>query len=69
VDTPYAAKTDAHGAAVIEDAPDGPASVQVWHPYIRGGRDLSRQTNIPARSVTMKITADVHAPPMRKGMY
>jgi plastocyanin len=69
VDTPYAAKTDAHGTAVIVDAPDGPASVEVWHPYIRGGRDLSRQTNIPARSVTMKITADVHAPPMRKGMY
>lgn len=69
VDTPYAAKTDAHGAAVIPDAPSGPASVRVWHPYIKGGRDLSRETNVPDRSVTMKIAAEVHAPPMRKGMY
>lgn len=69
VDTGYAARTDAHGAAVIADAPEGAASVRVWHPYIKGGRDLSRETNIPGRSVTMKITAEVHAPPMRKGMY
>jgi plastocyanin len=69
VDTPWAGKSDAHGAVVIHDVPQGAASVEVWHPYIKGGRDLRRETNIPDRSVTMKIAADVHAPPMRGGMY
>ena len=69
VDTGYAAKTDAHGAAVIADVPDGAASVRVWHPYIKGGRDLSREASIPTGALTLKIAADVHAPPMRKGMY
>jgi plastocyanin len=35
VDTPYAAKTDAQGRAVIHNAPAGLGRVQVWHPYLR----------------------------------
>ena len=69
VDTPWAGKTDARGAVVIHDAPAGPATVEVWHPYIKGGRDLVRQTTLPAAAITMKVVADVHAPPMRGGMY
>jgi plastocyanin len=68
VDTPYAAKTDAHGVATI-DAPEGAASIEVWHPYIKGGKDVARQATIPAGAMTLKVAADVHAPPMRKGMY
>lgn len=33
VDTPYALKTDADGRAVLSDAPDGPLSITLWHPY------------------------------------
>jgi len=35
VDTPYAAKTDAAGEAVIHDAPPGPAVVRIWRPYLK----------------------------------
>lgn len=69
VDTPYAARTDGSGAAVIDDVPDGAATVRVWHPYIKGGRDVAREAAIPAGALTMKVAADLHAPPMHKGMY
>lgn len=69
VDTPYAAKSDARGAAVIHDGPDGPVTVEVWHPYIKGGRDVARTVTAPDGPMTVKVVADIHAPPMRKGMY
>lgn len=69
VDTPYAAKSDARGAAVIHDAPDGAVTVEVWHPYIKGGHDVSRALTAPAGPLTVKVVAEVHAPPMRRGMY
>lgn len=69
VDTPWAAKTDARGAVIIHDVPQGAATVQVWHPYIKGGREVTRQAAIPGGAMAMKVAADVHAPPMRGGMY
>jgi len=69
VDTPWAAKSDGRGAAVIHDAPDGPVTIEVWHPYIKGGRDVARAVTAPAGPLTVKMVADVHAPPMRRGMY
>lgn len=68
VDTPYAAKSDARGAVVIHDVPDGQVTVEVWHPYIKGGRDVARLVTAPHGPLTVKVVADVHAP-MRKGMY
>jgi hypothetical protein len=35
VTTPFAAKTDAHGRAVIGDVPGGSATLTVWHPLER----------------------------------
>src|SRR5579872_6506196 len=35
VDTPYAAKTDASGQAVIRGVPAGDWPMQVWRPYLR----------------------------------
>ena len=36
VDTPYAAKTDAQGMAVIHGVPAGAQPVKVWRPYHEG---------------------------------
>jgi hypothetical protein len=63
VDTPYAAKTDAHGAAVIHDLPAGPAELAVWHPYLRGGRDLTRAIAAPAGAGVLAVTVAVELKP------
>jgi len=69
VDTPYAAKSDARGAAVIQDVPEGAVTVEVWHPYIKGGHDVARVVTATSGPLTVKMVVDVHAPPMRGGMY
>jgi plastocyanin len=49
VDTPYAAKTQPSGAAVIRDLPPGPAVVTVWHPDSRAANGESvRRITVPA---------------------
>lgn len=35
VDTAFAAKTGKDGRVVLHGAPDGPARLTVWHPYLR----------------------------------
>ena len=67
VDTPWAAKTGANGEAVIPDAPAGAVTVAVWHPYLKGGRDLTRQ--LASASGAVKVTADLRAPAARRHGY
>lgn len=67
VDTPWAAKTGADGSAVIKDAPDGAVTVAVWHPHLKGAADVTRQ--LASGSGTVKMTADLHAPPMQRHGY
>ena len=67
VDTPWAAKTGADGQAVIRDAPSGAVTVAVWHPYLKGGRELTRQ--LASGSGAVKMTADLRVPPMRRHGY
>jgi plastocyanin len=67
VDTPWAAKTGANGEAVIEDAPSGAVSVAVWHPYLKGGRDLTRP--MASASGALKVTAELRAPAARRSGY
>jgi plastocyanin len=69
VDTPYAAKTDAAGEALIRDLPPGPATLSVWHPYLRGGKDLTRDIVAPAGGSAMTVTVELKAPPMPHGGY
>lgn len=40
VDTPWAAKTDATGAATIKDAAEGKVKVTVWHPYAKAKEQM-----------------------------
>lgn len=67
VDTPYAARTGPDGQVVIADAPAGAATLSVWHPYLKGGRDLTRQ--LASAAGTVKVTADLRAPATRRHGY
>ena len=71
VDTPFAAKSGVRGDVVIRDLPAGPATVTVWHPYlkVRGG-ELTRQITVPASgTVNLAVPAELRTPPLRHGGY
>jgi hypothetical protein len=71
VDTPYAAKTDAHGNASLRDVPAGPQAVTVWRPYLHApGNALHLTVQSPRQGVAaLAVIADVRAPPRMHGMY
>jgi hypothetical protein len=69
VDTPYAAKTDAAGEAVLHNLPAGTVSLAVWHPYLRGGHDLVREIDTPAGGATVTVRVDLVPAPMAHGGY
>jgi hypothetical protein len=70
VDTPYAAKTEAAGEAVIRNLPAGAATLSVWRPYLKGSGDVTVQiTAPPAGAMTVTVTADARPAPMRHGGY
>jgi plastocyanin len=65
VDTPYAAKTNAQGVAVLEHVEAGRTTLSVWQPYLKG-RDNQTSTAIvvPAQAEASEtVTADVRPPP------
>jgi plastocyanin len=67
VDTPYAAKTDAQGRAVLRDLPAGAAAVSVWHPHLKAPRnELTLQSQA---GQTLAVTATLRAPPARRSGY
>jgi plastocyanin len=69
VDTPYAAKSGANGIALVRDLPPGPATVTVWHPYLKApGGELTRRVTIPASgSLTLALNLDVRTSRLRPG--
>ena len=71
VETPYAAKTDAAGEAVIHGVPAGATNVRVWHPYLRAAQNAVTTTVLAPRqgAIHVGITAPVNAPPERRRMY
>jgi len=70
VDTPYAAKSDASGAAVFRGLPNGAAVVRIWHPYMRApNNEVVRQLNLREGAVTEAVAVDLRTPPTRSGVY
>ena len=71
VETPYAAKTDASGQAVIHGAPAGAVNLRIWHPYLKAPANTlaSSATVPPAGTGHATVTADLRAPPDRHRMY
>lgn len=64
VDTPFAAKTDAGGNALIRNAPPGGATLRIWHPYMRGkGNEVARAIALPRQgAMSQTVAVDVRAP-------
>jgi plastocyanin len=71
VDTPFAAKTDATGQAVVHGLPAGPIQLHIWQPYLKApGNEIVRAAVAPASGVTREaIQIDVRAAPDRRGAY
>jgi hypothetical protein len=69
VDTPFAAKTDASGNAVIRGAPNGRAKLSVWHPYGRPPAGVVRTLAVAPGAHRQDFTLDVRPPPRRGHGY
>lgn len=69
VDTPWAAKTDASGNAVLHGAPAGRAKLSVWHPYGKPAQGVASQVTVAAGGLRQAVTLDVRPPPQRPHGY
>jgi plastocyanin len=71
VDTPYAAKTDAAGNAVIHGVPAGAQPVKVWHPYLRApGNALAFTAAVPKDGAFRQaLTGQLRAPAEQRRLY
>src|SRR5436190_8515169 len=55
-DSAWTARTNAQGMAVFGDAPNAPARLTVWHPYLRAPGGMVQQAVSPAqRSASFQI--------------
>jgi plastocyanin len=70
VDTPFAAKTDEKGQAVLRGLPPGRAEVRVWHPYMKAqNNEISRALTVAAAGGREAVQIDVRGAPDRRGAY
>ena len=61
-DSAWTARTNAQGIASFGDAPNAPARVTVWHPYLRAPGGLIQQAVAPSqRSLSFQVR--LRAPP------
>ncbi|HEY5008597.1 MAG TPA: methylamine utilization protein [Caulobacteraceae bacterium] len=66
VDTPYAAKTDAAGRAVIAEAPDGPGVLAIWQEDLKApGNAISRPLTVHG-VMRQALTLDLRPHPAMK---
>jgi plastocyanin len=54
-DTPYTAKSGAHGEVVLENVPPGPGTLTVWQPFLKARR------NEKTEAVTVPAQGQAHA--------
>ena len=67
-DSAFTAKTDGHGVVTFADAPDQPARLTVWHPYLRApGNSVGKA--IPAGDRGESFTVALRPPPMPMPAY
>jgi plastocyanin len=71
VDTPFAAKTDAAGEAVVHGVPAGAARLNVWHPYGKAGdRGVDVKVTTPRQgAVRQAVALEVRNPAPRSKRY
>jgi len=67
-DSQWTAKTDGRGLVTFADAPDQPARLTVWHPYLRApGNSVAK--SIPAGDRGESFTVALRPPPMPMPAY
>jgi plastocyanin len=71
VDTPFAAKTDDKGQAMLKGLPPGQVPVRIWHPYLKAARnEIERTVAAPAGGAGREmVQIDVRSAPDRRGGY
>ena len=71
VDTPFAAKTDAEGHAMLRGLPSGAVPVKVWHPYLKApGNEIARTLTLAASGEAREtVQIDVRNAPDRRAAY
>lgn len=71
VDTPFAAKTDDKGQAVLKGLPAGQVQVRIWHPYMRASHnEIERTVAAPATGAGREmVQIDLRNAPDRRGPY
>lgn len=70
VDTPFAAKTSATGAATIANLPAGGATLRVWHPHGKGaGNQVEKKFVLARADAAQTVLLDVRNPPQRRKAY
>ncbi|MEJ0059597.1 MAG: hypothetical protein WDM79_08530 [Terricaulis sp.] len=70
VDTPFAMKTGADGVADITGAPNGAATLRIWHPYLRtAGNIVERPITIGPTRRTEAVQVRLRAAPDRGHGY
>ena len=71
VDTPFAAKTDDKGQAVLRGLPAGQVQVRIWHPYLKASNnEIERAVAVPASGAPLQtVQIDLRNAPDRRGSY
>jgi plastocyanin len=71
VDTPFAAKTDAAGQAILSGAPAGASALRIWHPYLRAPDNaLTATVTVPKDGVVREtLVGDLRPPPEQRRAY
>lgn len=69
VDTPFAVKSGADGRALVRDLPPGPATVTIWHPFLKApGGELTRRINIPETgALALSLSVDLKTSRLGRG--
>jgi plastocyanin len=67
-DSAWTAKTDSRGVVTFADAPDEPARVTVWHPYLRAPGNSVGKT-VAAGDRGESFTVALRSPPMPMPAY
>ncbi len=70
VDTPYAMKSDASGSVTLRGAPAGPATLRIWHPYMKAGNNqIERRIVVPAGGMTEAVVVQLRPAPDHSRSY
>src|SRR3954454_19657565 len=69
-DTAWTARTNAQGVAAFADAPNAPARVAVWHPYLRApGGEVEQELGGAQRSASFQVRLRPPPPAMTMTDY